>query len=248
MEVLTRVDAERIAALRERDEFFWLDLPRPAPEALDARRRAARTCTRSRSRTRGSSPSGRSSTATRTRCCSSTGRRGSPTTARPSSRSRSTCTSRAACCSPSATRACLVLDALHDELPGAQRVGGLRHLPRARRADGRDLPGHRPPRGPDRRASRPRCSTTRASRSSARSTGSSRRSSSSTAACWPQRDQFPAASAAILAAARARRASKREYLRDVGDHLVQVTGELQRQTRRPQHADLDVLQRERERA
>ena len=45
--------------------------------------------------------------------------------------------------------------------------------------------------------------------------------------------------------ARASTLSKREYFRDVGDHLVQLTGELQRQPRRPQHADLDVLQRER---
>ena len=36
MEVLTTVDAERVAALRERDEFFWLDLAGPQPEALEA--------------------------------------------------------------------------------------------------------------------------------------------------------------------------------------------------------------------
>jgi magnesium transporter len=35
MQVLTTVDADRIRALRERDEYFWLDLARPAPEALE---------------------------------------------------------------------------------------------------------------------------------------------------------------------------------------------------------------------
>jgi magnesium transporter len=45
----------------------------------------------------------------------------------------------------------------------------------------------------------------------------------------PQREQFPAASAAIMQIPGLERGS-REYLRDVGDHLVQVAGELQRQT------------------
>src|SRR3954471_19617994 len=36
MEVLTEVDRGRIAALRERDEFFWLDLRGPSPEDLGA--------------------------------------------------------------------------------------------------------------------------------------------------------------------------------------------------------------------
>jgi magnesium transporter len=45
----------------------------------------------------------------------------------------------------------------------------------------------------------------------------------------PQREQFPAASAAILQLPGLERGS-REYLRDVGDHLAQVAGELQRQT------------------
>jgi magnesium transporter len=36
MEVLTEVDRDRIAALRARDEFFWLDLHAPPPEELDA--------------------------------------------------------------------------------------------------------------------------------------------------------------------------------------------------------------------
>src|SRR4051812_4861228 len=34
MEVLTAVDRDRIAALRARDEFFWLDLQDPSDEAL----------------------------------------------------------------------------------------------------------------------------------------------------------------------------------------------------------------------
>jgi magnesium transporter len=36
MEVLTEVDRDRIAALRERDEFFWLDLQAPSPADVDA--------------------------------------------------------------------------------------------------------------------------------------------------------------------------------------------------------------------
>ena len=36
MEVLTEVDAARIEALRSRDEFFWLDLVDPGPADLDA--------------------------------------------------------------------------------------------------------------------------------------------------------------------------------------------------------------------
>ena len=57
MEVLTEVDRGRIAALRARDEFFWLDLERPVAGGAGRRRRAARRCTRSRSRTRASSTS-----------------------------------------------------------------------------------------------------------------------------------------------------------------------------------------------
>ena len=45
----------------------------------------------------------------------------------------------------------------------------------------------------------------------------------------PQRDQFGAASEAILDLPGLTRGS-REYLRDIGDHLAQVTGELYRQT------------------
>jgi magnesium transporter len=44
----------------------------------------------------------------------------------------------------------------------------------------------------------------------------------------PQRDQFPGASAAIMGLPGLTRGS-REYLRDIGDHLAQVAGELQRQ-------------------
>jgi magnesium transporter len=36
MEVLTDVDRDRIATLRARDEFFWLDLHAPSPADLDA--------------------------------------------------------------------------------------------------------------------------------------------------------------------------------------------------------------------
>jgi magnesium transporter len=45
----------------------------------------------------------------------------------------------------------------------------------------------------------------------------------------PQRDQFGAATEAIVALPGLTRGS-REYLRDVGDHLAQLTGELYRQT------------------
>src|SRR5215207_1948797 len=44
----------------------------------------------------------------------------------------------------------------------------------------------------------------------------------------PQRDQFAVASEAIMSLPGLTR-GKREYLRDVADHMVQVTGELQRQ-------------------
>jgi magnesium transporter len=44
----------------------------------------------------------------------------------------------------------------------------------------------------------------------------------------PQRDQFPVVSDAIMSLPGLTH-GKREYLRDVGDHLVQITGELQRQ-------------------
>src|SRR3954452_21117886 len=36
MEVLERVDPDRLAELRERDEFFWLDLTDPGPEDVKA--------------------------------------------------------------------------------------------------------------------------------------------------------------------------------------------------------------------
>ena len=36
MEVLETVDRERLAALRERDEFFWLDLTEPSAEDIKA--------------------------------------------------------------------------------------------------------------------------------------------------------------------------------------------------------------------
>jgi magnesium transporter len=36
MEVLTELDEERVRSLRERDEFFWLDLLRPADEEIDS--------------------------------------------------------------------------------------------------------------------------------------------------------------------------------------------------------------------
>ena len=51
----------------------------------------------------------------------------------------------------------------------------------------------------------------------------------SSAGSSPQRDQFGAAIDAIVALPGLTRGS-REYLRDIGDHLAQVTGELHRQT------------------
>ena len=35
MEVLQKLEKDRITALRERDEFFWLDLEAPSDEDLD---------------------------------------------------------------------------------------------------------------------------------------------------------------------------------------------------------------------
>src|SRR4249919_613303 len=40
MEVLIALDEERVRSLRERDEFFWLDLLRPSAEDIDALGRA----------------------------------------------------------------------------------------------------------------------------------------------------------------------------------------------------------------
>ena len=229
MEVLTTVDADADPGAPRARRVL---LARPhAARAGGARAAPGELLhsTRSRARTRASSPSGRSSTATRRPCCSSTGRRGSSTTAWRSS--------------PIEVHLHIsggwLVTVRHARLPRARRAPrraagrrarrGLRRLPRARRADGRALPGDRPPRGPHRRPRGRRSCTTRASRSSARSTGSSRRSSSSTAGSQPQRDHFPAASAAILALPGPERGASSEYLRDVGDHLVQVAGELQRQ-------------------
>ncbi|MBA1914395.1 CorA family divalent cation transporter, partial [Escherichia coli] len=36
MEVFETVDREKLAALRERDEFFWLDLTDPSPDEVKA--------------------------------------------------------------------------------------------------------------------------------------------------------------------------------------------------------------------
>ena len=60
-----------------------------------------------------------------------------------------------------------------------------------------------------------------------------------------QRDQFGAASEAILELPGLTRGS-RVYLRDIGDHLAQVTGELYRQTDDLGALDVDVLRRQRE--
>src|SRR4051812_41169369 len=40
MEVLTELDEDRVRLLRERDEFFWLDLLRPSAEDIDGLGRA----------------------------------------------------------------------------------------------------------------------------------------------------------------------------------------------------------------
>ena len=125
---------------------------------------------------------------------------------------------------------CTQLDALHHELDDAGHQGrGLHRLQDLRRPHRRLLSDHR------------RCSRSASTRSRARSC--SRRPSREQLAeiyrlkqrvhelalrVIPQRDRFSSGTDAILDLPGLAR-SAREYLRDVGDHLVQIAGELHRQ-------------------
>ena len=105
----------------------------------------------------------------------------------------------------------------------------LHRLPRLRRPDRRLLPHHRAARGAHRRARGRRCcSAGRGRSSSPRSTASSRTSRSSRAAsCRSATASSPARRSILNLPGLAR--GTREYLRDIGDHLAQIAGELHRQ-------------------
>ena len=91
---------------------------------------------------------------------------------------------------------------------------------RPRRADRRLLPGDRRDRGARRRARGARCSSARGASSCAASTGSSRACTSCTGSSPPSATSSPTARDAILGARRALDGRSRQYLRDIGDHLV----------------------------
>ena len=74
MEVLTEVDRDRIAALRRRDEFFWLDLKAPSDADIDAAGALLGLHELALEDTRSSASAPRS-TATPSACCWSTGAR-----------------------------------------------------------------------------------------------------------------------------------------------------------------------------
>ena len=173
-----RSTADRIEALRARDEFFWLDLARPAPADLDAAGRAARPPP---ARARGHARVPPAAEArplpghAAARLLVSARVVDDGTAVEPVEVHLHISGGFARHRAPrSPARA---LDELHDELPGGPHSRGVRRLPRARRADRRAVPGRRPPRGADRRARGAGAAATPTSASSARSTGSSRRSS-----------------------------------------------------------------------
>ena len=232
MEVLETVDREppRRAARARRVLLARPHRPGPGRDQGDRRGRSA--CTRSRSRTRSSSTSGRSSTTTATTCCSSiyTVRQGR-----------------------NAGERLFEPVEVHIYISGAFVVTVRRaDVHRARRAarGARRPPTRRPrttsstrsstssPTPSTRSSSCSRSASTRsragscsagpAASSSPRSTASSRASTSSRGASSPSATASSAGSDTILDLPGLARGT-REYLRDVGDHLAQIAGELHRQ-------------------
>jgi magnesium transporter len=226
MEVLTTVDAERISALRGRDEFFWLDLARPEPDVLEAAGKLLRLhpLALEDSREFEQRPkldvypdavlfvywSGR---------VTGEGETVEPVEVHLHISGGWLLTVRHA--------QCLVLDALHRELPGSQEseeyvvyrvLDGLTDAlyPVVDQLEGRidaiEAEVLHDPRQPQ---------LSHIHRLKQEVQQLHRR-------LLAQRDQFAQSSAAILSLPGLT-LSKREYFRDVGDHLVQVTGELQRQ-------------------
>ena len=113
----------------------------------------------------------------------------------------------------------------------------------ARRAHRRLLPGDRGARGADRRARGRGARPARAANISAAATGSSSACTSSTGWSPPSATSSRRAREAILGL-EGLKLGARPYLRDIGDHLVQVAGEFQRQIDDLHGADADLLQRE----
>ena len=226
MEVLTTVDADRIAALRERDEFFWLDLAGPAPEVLEAAGRLLHLHPLALEDSREFSqrpkldvyPDALLFVFWSARVTDD-GENVEPVEVHLHLSGGWLLTVRHA--------ECLVLDALHDELPGSTEteeyvvyrvLDGLTDAlyPVVDQLEGRidaiETEVLHDPRQPQ--------------------LGHIHRLKQETQQLHrrllAQRDQFAQASMAILSLPGLTR-GKREYFRDVGDHLVQVTGELQRQ-------------------
>ena len=243
MEVLCEVDRPRIEALRARDEFFWLDLDRPSQDVLDAAgallglHPLALEDTREFNQrakvdrypdavllvywTARAADDGVGLEQVEVHLHISGGLpvHGPPRALRGARR------------------------AARDARARRHRGRGLHRLPRARRADGRAVPGRRPPGDAHRRARGARAAAHRPSPARRRSTGSSRRCRCCCAA---------SCRSATSSARRPRRSctlpgltrGSREYLRDIGDHLAQVTSELYRQADDLGGAHLHVLQRE----
>jgi magnesium transporter len=226
MEVLTGMDADSIRALCERDEYFWLDLVRPEPEALDELGRLLHVHPLALEDSREFSqrpkldryPDALLLVYWSARAVED-GTAVEPVEVHLHLSGSWLVTVRRA--------PCLVLDALHDELPGdghAEDYVVYRVLDALtdalypvvdqleRRVDDLEAQVLRDPRQPQ--------------------LGEIHRLKQEVQQLYrrvqAQRDHFPMASAAILTLPGLTR-GKSEYLRDVGDHLVQVTGELQRQ-------------------
>ena len=226
MEVLTTVDAERVAALRERDEFFWLDLAAPQPEGLEAAGALLHLHPLALEDSREFSQRPKLDVYPDavlfvywSARITDDGANVEPVEVHLHISGGWLFTVRHA--------ECLVLDALHDELPGSQESEEyvvyrvldaltdaiypvIDHL--EARIDGIESEVLHDPRQPQ---------LGHIHRLKQEVQQLHRR-------LLAQRDQFSQASAAILSLPGLT-LSKREYFRDVGDHLVQLTGELQRQ-------------------
>ena len=232
MEVLERVDRDRLAELRERDEFFWLDVDRPEPGGASRRSASCSACTRSRSRTpiEFSQRPKLDSYGDHVLFVFYTVRKGRNTGEAPFEPVEVHIYISGSFVVTVRRSECTQLDALHHELDTRRPRGrGLHRLQDLRRPHRRLLPDHR------------RCSRSASTRSRATSC-SSRPSREQLAEIYrlkqrvhelsrrvvPQRDRFVTGADAILDLPGLARGT-REYLRDVGDHLAQIAGELHRQ-------------------
>ena len=126
---------------------------------------------------------------------------------------------------------------------GADARRGDADLPRPGRADRRLLPGDRRARERDRRARGRRSSPTRGASTSRRSYRLKQDVRELHRLTPAQHEQFKSAHEFILALDGLTKGT-RPYLRDIGDHLVQIAGEFQRQLDDLLGAHPDLLQRE----